>query len=95
MIRPLFKNLLEQEVPLGFPVEVQEGARDALKRYLAERDIYCPIHWALDFLPDKHRFSADTRLSSSLLTLPIDQRMHLAHMERMIGAIDQFSRETQ
>lgn len=95
LVRPLFLVLEDIEVPLGFPVLVTDGSRDALRHYLAEREIFCPIHWDMDFLPNKDQFPSEMQMSSSLLTLPIDQRMTSEHIDYMMNSIMSFFRESK
>ena len=83
-IFPLFSALEPGEVPLAFPIRVADG-RDKLRGYLAERRIYCPIHWAL---LDTVTSSGNSRaLSAELLSLPIDQRYDVNDMHRIVSAL--------
>jgi hypothetical protein len=87
-IQPLFAQLRDDEVPLSLPVRVAGDRRDALRRHLAARQVYCPVHWPLPHLPAA--FAQEQALAGSLLTLPIDQRMSAAHVEHVAAAIDAF-----
>ena len=87
-LSPLFHELDPGDVPLGFPVRVGHGQRDALRRHLASREIYCAVHWALDHVPGE--FENERGLSGSLLTLPSDQRYDSADMERLVEALQSF-----
>lgn len=81
---PFSREISAGEVPLGFAVQIRDGQRDRLRRYLAERNIFCPIHWELDHLVGREdEFPKEWALSQSILTLPIDQRMTQAHIEYM------------
>lgn len=83
-ISPLFSTLEPGEVPLAFPIKVANG-RDKLRAYLAERRIYCPIHW---ILRDTESCTPNSRaLSAELLSLPIDQRYDVNDMNRMVSAL--------
>lgn len=93
-LRPLMTDLHEGEVPLGFPIIVAPASRDPLKRYLAAREIYCPVHWVLDFLPEPDVFARERAVAATVLTLPIDQRMTNRHVEYMADSIADFFRET-
>lgn len=88
----LFPRLGEKDCPLFVPVMVPGGKRDALRRFLIERDIYCPVHWTVSPL---HRLrDEERRLYEEELSLICDQRYSPADMERMLGAIaDFFERE--
>lgn len=87
---PVFHALHPDDVPLGFPIRVAGGRRDQLRRFLAERAIYCPIHWPLPHLSGL-AFSHERDLEASILTLPIDQRMSPAHVARLVEALVAFT----
>lgn len=74
-IKPLFHELEEGEVPLGLPVKVSPGKRDNLRKFLAEYNIYCPVHWPINGKQYFSHFKSDFELSESIITLPIDQRL--------------------
>ena len=87
---PVFENLGDGAVPLGFPVSIQGGKRDSLRRHLADRHIYCPIHWELPHLKDKAMWREGLELSRAILTLPIDQRLESSHVTYMVQSIKTF-----
>jgi hypothetical protein len=89
-IRPLMSSPAAGEVPLGCPVLVAGGRRDALRKHLAEREIYCPVHWPLKHLPSD-QFKDEKELSATLLTLPIDQRYERGDMTRILESLHTFS----
>jgi hypothetical protein len=87
----VFPELNAGDCPMFVPVLVPEGRRDALRRYLIEREIYCPVHWpvsALHRLDERERFLYDHELS-----LVCDQRYGPEDMDRMIRSIRQFRKE--
>ncbi len=87
---PLYPGLPEGVVPLAFPVVVADGRRDALRRHMAARAIFCPVHWAdLTDPPASARALAD-----AILSLPIDQRYGLADMRRILDGLALFSAGT-
>ncbi|NTZ16380.1 DegT/DnrJ/EryC1/StrS aminotransferase family protein [Paenibacillus sp. JMULE4] len=89
-IHTLYSSLEPNEIPLGFPIIVNPEIRNKLRAYLAENNIFCPIHWRL---PKKYyavEFKDDFELSESILTLPIDQRMNEEHINYMVEIIIQF-----
>ena len=91
--RPVFDALQTDDVPLGFPIRVAGGQRDHLRRFLAGQEIYCPVHWPLGHLGgagDIDAFPDERELESSLLTLPVDQRMAPEHVERLVEALVSF-----
>lgn len=84
----LFPRLGEVDCPLFVPILVPGGKRDALRRFLIERKIYCPVHWpvsALHSLTEEER-----RMYEVELSLVCDQRYGPADMERELRAIQTF-----
>jgi len=92
-IKPLFGNFEETEVPLGFPVKIKASQRNSFRKYLANKQIYCPIHWVLDHLTPVKNLEADIKLSEEILTLPIDQRMGEAHLDYMWTVLQDYQYE--
>lgn len=90
-LEPLFDSLAPGDVPLGMPIRVVDGKRDALKSYLAAHNIFCPVHWPLEHVPRDARFAAEHALASSILTLPIDQRMSTRHVDRLTELLEEFT----
>ncbi len=74
-------------VPLGYVIRVR--GRDRLRARMAERRIFCPVHWPLPEEVDAKRFPEAARLSGSLLTLPVDQRYDTSDMAFLAGALRQ------
>ncbi|MDD5334866.1 MAG: hypothetical protein PHS32_14120 [Rhodoferax sp.] len=91
-IVPLLPGLDVGEVPLGFPVVVGEGRRDALRAHLAGWGIFCPIHWDLAHLAGAV-FAEERALSASMLTLPIDQRYDENDMSIILASLSTFCRD--
>jgi len=89
-LSPIYNDLDTGEVPLGFPVTVTNGKRDALRRHLAENQIYCPVHWELPHLQSSSDWREEKELSQSILTLPIDQRFGQEHLTYMLKIIKSF-----
>jgi dTDP-4-amino-4,6-dideoxygalactose transaminase len=71
---PLLPELPPGVSPLVFPLRVAAGRRDALRRGLIARRVFCPVHWRLPEEIDPGRFGESVRLSHECLGLPIDQR---------------------
>ena len=94
-VKPVYGALGVGEVPLGFPVRVTHGGRDALRRYLIGRQIFCPVHWSLPHLHEDEAWREELELSRTILTLPIDQRMGDEHLRYMIQAIESFGAEAK
>lgn len=87
LVSPIFGELAEDEVPLGFPVRVAGGRRDALRRSLAQAQVYCAVHWPLDHVGGAGAFREERELAASILTLPIDQRMDGAHIGHVVATL--------
>lgn len=84
----LFPTLEETDCPLFVPIRVPGGKRDALRRFLIQREIYCPVHWPESPL---HRLTGETReLYDMELSLVCDQRYGPADMARTCAAIHEF-----
>lgn len=84
---PLFGSLPDGAVPLTLPVRVGGGRRDALRRALAGRGIFCPVHWPLSAAWLARTEAATSVLAGEILSLPIDQRYGDADIDRLAAAI--------
>lgn len=91
-VHVVFNELEDDVVPLGFPVRVADGRRDDLRAYLREKDIFCAMHWPLDHLPANEAFERERGLERSLLTLPVDQRMSVEDVHRLVVELTGFFR---
>lgn len=84
----LFPKLREEDCPLFVPILVPDGKRDALRRHLIEREIYCPVHWPVS---DLHQLNSQTRrVYDEGLSLVCDQRYTVGDMERLCAAVLDF-----
>jgi hypothetical protein len=83
----LYAELPDGAVPLAFPLLVEEGQRDGLRRFLAGRRMYCPVHWPL---PEEGTGPRDLQLSRRLLSLPLDQRYGADEMRSLAGAVVEY-----
>lgn len=81
-----FLNALD--VPLFVPIMVHRDLRNPLRRYLIEKDIYCPVHWPLS---DLHKpMIGSKQLFESELSLICDQRYDEEDMMRIANTIEEF-----
>ncbi|MDD6647456.1 MAG: hypothetical protein PUF60_06600 [Firmicutes bacterium] len=90
-VKLLNDSLNENDSPLFVPIIVEKEYRDALQKYLIEKDIYCPIHWPvtnIHFLGNNEK-----KLFDKTLSLVCDQRYDLEDMSREIQAINCFFEE--
>lgn len=85
-LRPLFTAISDNEVPLGFPVLTNAGIRNNLREFLSNHNIFCPIHWIIS----EGKYTDDVNLSSTILTIPIDQRMNKEHILYEVEKIHEF-----
>lgn len=84
----IFSNLQSGDCPLFVPICVPENRRDALRRALISREIYCPVHWPVSAL---HRLDAQTRtIYETELSLVCDQRYGTSEMRRIGQAVCTF-----
>lgn len=84
----LFPNLQALDCPLFVPIRVPAEERDALRQYLVEQEIYCPVHWPVSAL---HRLTAQTRMIyETEVSLLCDQRYGAAEMHRIGQAVQAF-----
>lgn len=72
--QPLYNRLPPKVSPLCFPIVVADDRRDALRRELRKRGVFCPVHWSLPEDLSTTEFAPSWELSRQLLSLPIDQR---------------------
>jgi hypothetical protein len=88
-IHPIFTELLTGEVPLGFPIKIDPQIRADLRKYLISQNIFCPVHWPIQ---DDGRWPKETALASSMLTLPIDQRVDSRALDFMLEVLKSYFR---
>lgn len=87
-IQPLYTQLPDHVYPLGFPIRTEQ--RTPLRKHLITRHIYPPIHWLSPDEVSATEFPAATQLATQQLTIPIDQRYNLSHMDQILTAIQDF-----
>jgi dTDP-4-amino-4,6-dideoxygalactose transaminase len=93
-IRPLFATLPRASSPLIFPVICRDRTqRDALRRYLGQRRVFCPVHWPLPADVDRAAHADAHRLSARILGLPVDFRYGPADMAACVDHIRAFARK--
>ncbi|MFB5086095.1 hypothetical protein PGC35_02560 [Psychrobacillus sp. PGGUH221] len=80
----------ESQVPLGFPIFVKK--RDQFKRYLISQNVYPPVHWPTPKAIGNLNCTNPYIISSSILTIPSDQRYSLREMERIIDITKEYFR---
>lgn len=86
-IRPMFDFSIEK-APLFFPICVNEGKRDALKRFLVSKACYCPNHWPKS--PSVQLSKEMAEVYDCELSLICDQRYTPSDMKQIINHIQEF-----
>ncbi len=86
-IRLMFDHLDDGDVPLFVPILATR--RDALRSYLIDCQIYCPVHWPIS--GDHRGISPRAEcLYGDTLSLVCDQRYTAADMKRIASVIGTF-----
>ena len=75
------------DTSLFVPVLVSPNIRDELRRYLINKEIYCPVHWPQT---DQHDVEAARRLFEEELSLICDQRYDEHDMIRIVDSITKY-----
>lgn len=84
----IFPELKPTDTPMFVPVLVPDGRRDALRRYLIQNEIYCPIHWPVS---SYHKLDKRTeQIYENELSLVCDQRYTENDMDRIVKTINAF-----
>ncbi len=73
-----------EECPFAVPLRVKN--RDVFRAGMIEKRIYCAVHWPFDSFRANERKQAQ-RNAEELISLPIDQRYNLRHMEYLLNAV--------
>lgn len=89
-VKKVFSELPADVVPLYFPVYAP-GNRDKLQKYLAENEIYAPVHWPYPFEKGgRAAVGARPAVYDSILSIPCDQRYSETDMEKICQYINNF-----
>ena len=86
-IKPVFKLNRNKEIPLYFPVLVEDRA--ALQKHLVKNAIYAPVVWPKDDKQSKQCDGAENAYQH-LLCIPVDQRYDADDMNRIVDVINGF-----
>jgi hypothetical protein len=84
---PLYRELPDSVCPLGFPVRTAE--REKLRQRLIAQQIFPPVHWVRPAEVPARDFPQAAALAEEELTIPIDQRYTLRHMDHILEAVGQ------
>lgn len=86
-LKPVFHLGRNKEVPLYFPVLVNDRA--SLQKHLVQNAIYAPVVWPKDKKQPRQCEGAENAYQH-LLCIPIDQRYGLDDMERIVLVIKNY-----
>jgi dTDP-4-amino-4,6-dideoxygalactose transaminase len=77
---------ITDNVPLGLPILIKN--RNSIRKYLASKNIFCPVHWNINEIDFKgNKFNDSMYLSDNILTIPIDHRYDFEDLDRVIENI--------
>lgn len=82
-LEPVFNELPDDICPMFFPVYIK-GLRNEVQRALAEKGLYCPVHWPVPDKLNRYQKSNAWLISQSILSIPCDQRYSRDDMERVV-----------
>lgn len=91
-IKPVFHLGINKEVPLYFPVLVDDRA--SLQKHLVTNAIYAPVVWPKDDKQPTQCEGAENAYNH-LLCIPIDQRYGEDEMNRIVKVINDFYSKSQ
>ena len=83
IIRPLYAQMGESDVPLFVPVLVKPELRAQLRQHLIKNEVYCPIHWPSEL-------GGANKLYDGELSLICDQRYGAEDIKRQMTLISEF-----
>jgi dTDP-4-amino-4,6-dideoxygalactose transaminase len=89
LLTPVFGNLPEGIVPLYFPVYVP-GDRDKLRAFLAEAEIYAPVHWEIPNKCLNQLTDSTSCIYSNILSIPCDQRYSCTDFNRIFLKLSEY-----
>jgi len=84
-LEPVFTLLSEDVCPLFYPVYINKN-RSGIQKKLAEKNIYCPIHWPLPKQIKYSHLNNAAKIYNEELSIPCDQRYGEDDIKREISA---------
>ncbi len=91
-IEIIFPEVSPHGPPLGFPIYVKNGQRDALLNHLREQSVYPPVHWDIRSDPRINTIPQTVAMSNRILTLILDQRFNMEDMDYQASVVRDFFR---
>jgi dTDP-4-amino-4,6-dideoxygalactose transaminase len=86
---PVFNDLPDEIVPLFFPVYLKCD-RAKFQKYLADKEIYAPIHWPIPENLKVFLTNYSSYIFHNILSIPCDQRYIHKDLERIIEAFYEY-----
>ena len=84
----IFPEMKNSDCPMFVPIIIPNGKRNALRCFLIDNEIYCPVHWPIS---DYHKFDERARyIYDNELSLICDQRYNEKDMRRIVETIRLF-----
>lgn len=89
--RLIFPSFSTEDCPMFVPVLVPDEKRDALRGYLIQHDIYCPVHWPVS---EYHKLEErELNIYQNELSIICDQRYTEEDIYRIVDTINKFWKE--
>ena len=82
----VYQNDKNINIPLTYPVKIQNEQRAKILQHLREQKVYCAIHWKLPKTNNKI-FLEDYKLSKEIFSIPIDQRLSTDDINSLINIL--------
>jgi hypothetical protein len=89
-IEIIFTQVSADSLPLGFPIYVKNGRREALLAHLREENVYPVVHWDITGDERLNHLPENVEKSSSIMTLILDQRFDEEDMDFEASALRRF-----
>lgn len=85
-VKPFFACWNSRDIPLTFPLVTTVQNRNLILEKLKANEIFCPVHWSL-CNPNKTILEGEFELSKRIFSIPIDQRVDLAGLSKVIDIL--------
>ena len=82
----VYQNDKNINIPLTYPVKIQNNQRAKILKHLREKKVFCPIHWKLPKTNNKILLE-DYKLSKEIFSIPIDQRLSTDDINSLINIL--------
>jgi len=82
----VYQNDNNINIPITYPVKIQNEQRTKILQYLREKRVFCGIHWKLPKTNNKMLLE-DYKLSKEIFSIPIDQRLSRDDIKSLINIL--------